>query len=268
MKERELNFSHNHDATLLVMKEDKIKATTKSIKDLYFVLQELSGRINNNTLEKGFSETLLSLVESHSVDILKAFDFDSVLRRGKENRHSEIRSLNIQNVELRKQLGDKVSAEDVREKMKNFHDVLRDWWKKEGLGFVQDVTFQGYNCQAKLSGSMTMHYEKTQPEYLRNKGYVVREVEKNSFELDACDSNIIVLQNEITKRFPSAKIWDMEIVNWHGLTIRSVTFYIKNFEDFEERTSCAQRQESVNSPAEYGSHNKAMVQAQSSQHHS
>jgi hypothetical protein len=72
---------------------------------------------------------------------------------------------------------------------------------------------------------MSMHFEKTQSDFLRSKGYEIVESERNSFDLIQSDNNVKLLGSEIIKRFPSAKMFKIEISNW------KITFNIHDFSD-------------------------------------
>lgn len=233
MEEQQLKFSRNDDLTLVVLDEEAKQELMKEVKDLHFSSGELYNNLKNDTLEKGFNETLMTLLESYTVKIHKCLGYESVLQKEHDDRYVEIRSLNSQNRELRKQLGDKCSPEDVREKLKTFKEEICDWWKKEGLGYISEIAFHPYACIIKVSGSMTIHYEKTQPEYLKEKGYELIQPERGAFCIKHSENNINLLTSEVKKRFPSARLSKIELSNYHGLHIRDAEYIIKNFDDIE-----------------------------------
>jgi hypothetical protein len=232
MKERPLNFHNDDNPTPIVLSEKDKKEVIKTAQTLSMAAGEIATSLTENRLETGLCNTILSLLESHTVNLHKVFGYSSVLQKEHDRRIIDIRTLNHENHELRKQLGDKVSAEDVREKLKNLKEVISNWWNKEGFGYVQEVTFHPYVCVVKLSGRMSLHYEKEQPDYLKGKGYEIAEPERNNLELTSSEKNIALLTNEITKRFPSADIHKVMINNWRGCShIDYVEFNIKDFSD-------------------------------------
>ena len=232
MKERPLTFHSNENPVPVSLSEKVKKEAMKTAMDLSMAAGEIVRGLKENKLETGFNNTILSLLESYTTQLHKTFNFSSVLQKEHENRFVEIRAVNTENRELRKQLGEKVSPEDVREKLKNFKEVISKWWDKEGLGYVQEVTFHPYCCVVKLSGTMSMHFDEIQPDYLRSKGYEILESERNNFELASNDKNIKILTEEIMKRFPSAEIHKIMINNWRGNShIDYIEFNIKDFSD-------------------------------------
>lgn len=231
MKERQLTISNNDDPALVVLTDEVRSNVLKTAKDLYFSVGELHERVKSNSLEKGFSQTLLTLLESYTVKLHESLDYNSTLKKEHDKRYVEIRELNMQNHELRKQLGDKVSAEDVREKLKNFKDIIYEWWVKEGFGHVSDTSFGGYGCRIKLSCNLSYGSEKEQVVYLKNKGYEINEPERNNFDLIHSEKNVALLISEVTNRFPSARLWKIDLSNWHGLHIRDAEFDIRDFGD-------------------------------------
>jgi len=234
MKEPELHFHNNDEPEIIVVEEDKKKEILKEAQDLCMSANELYERLKNNKLEKGFCNTLLSLFEIYTVKLHELFDYKSVLKKEYDERHEEIRAITKQNRELRRQLGDKVSPEDIRESLKNLTETIHAWWKKEGFGYVPDVAFYPYVCRVKLSGSMSIHYNKSQPDLLRQKGYEIAEPERDSFVLVHSEKNISFLTSEIVRRFPSAKITKIELSNWNLMHIREVEMLIKDYSDISE----------------------------------
>lgn len=251
MKEHELNFSRNEDKTLVKLDDDQKSVALKGIKDLHFSLSELMGRIKSDSLEEGFKNTLLSLSESYLTDILKPLGYDSHLAEEKNKRHVEIRSLNEANRELRKQLGEKVSAEDVREKLKNLSGIIRKWWKKDGLGHTSDISYGEYVgatvklcCMSFGDFGMLSHSENpVSNKELKKKWIESLTTEKglltqgkndgHDVEIVDNDQNRNILISQIKKRFPSSFI--TKVTNHYGREsqpqIRDIYFMIGELTD-------------------------------------
>lgn len=229
MKERLINVSVNEDKTLIEFDEAKKTAISKSIKDGYFVFQTLLDSLSKDELEVGFSETLLSLMESHVVDIHKGFDFGSVLAKEKEERYLEIRELNSQNHELRQQLGEKVSAEDVRECLKNIESKIRAWWKEVGFGHVSNLECGTYVIQATLCCIELMHLDN---EAIERAGYEVYDAHGDC-GMAHTHGNINILKAQLKERFPSSEIVEMKVLcnDTRGSYIREARVIIRNYED-------------------------------------
>lgn len=71
-------------------------------------------------------ETHLFLTEGYVLNFLDELGYEGVLKKKKDEMYSDIRSLNNENRELRRQLGEKVSNEDVREKLKNISNIIKN----------------------------------------------------------------------------------------------------------------------------------------------
>lgn len=233
MKEIPFNFNVKEDPELVVFTDDTSKnSILKDCKDLCFSANEMYSRLKDGNLEKGFCTSLLSLFESYITNLHRHFNYDSILKEEHDKRYIEIRKIHSENRELRQQLGDKVSAEDVREKLKNMKETIYEWWKKEGFGHVSETTFHSYCCSIKLNCVMSIHSSKEHAEYLRCKGYEILELERGCFELKQTDRNTEILINEINKRFPSSRLSKIESNNFHNyITIRDVEVYVRDFGD-------------------------------------
>mgnify|MGYP000399726480 CR=1 FL=1 len=213
MKENKLNFRVNEDQTLVVLTEELNEKVLKEINSLKFTAQELAARIKDGTLQEGFKETLISLLEAHTVSLCKDLNFEAIVVKEREQRYVEIRSLNEQNRQLRKELGDKVSLEDIREKLKSLEDNIRLWWNIEGFGHTSEVSFKGYGIEVLLSGMITNRYygkkeessEKDKISFLKEKGF---EIENDNI-LDT-DINKDLLLKLIKRQYPSGNISEIQ----------------------------------------------------------
>lgn len=244
MKEQGLTFRTNIDNdTLVVFDEKTLKAYTKANNDLYFVSAELAKNIKENRLTEGYKEVMLGLIESHCTDLTKSLGHEGVLAREKEERFADIRRLNGENRELRKQLGEKASPEDIRESLKNYADIFKRWWNIKGFGHCSDEQFSGHSFTVKLSGMLTDAYydkdlvgdEKEKAKYLRSLGFEVRnENSKSDRKILHTDKNVQLLIKLLKERFPSVYILDIK--SWFGSNdepeFRDIRICITNYDDF------------------------------------
>ena len=235
MKENQLARPIDDDKTPVLTDRKSRMELREVARGLGGVLSELLARTNGvNVLEKGFSLTLASLIESHSVDILKAFEYESQLVKEHEERYEKIRGLNIQNRELRKQLGEKVSPEDVREFLKNSESKIRKWWQQNGMGFCTDFSYGGYGVQARFDCTSRISSRKN-VEALHRAGIETVFYEGNDYEAVSNNpNNINRFRQYFQKRFPSCEIQDIA-VRWSKekdvYYISDVTVYIFDFAD-------------------------------------
>lgn len=206
MQERELKMCSDNNPQPVVVDEKVKKDLLKIAKDFYFAVGTLHDSIKSNSLQEGFKNTLCSLLESYTVELHEKLNFASHLQKEHEQRFIEIRSLNNENHVLRKQLGEKVSNDDVREKLKILNEKIREWWNEWGFGYIREVEFHPYCCKVVLSCTMSISIPEGQPEKLQSIGYSITKIEGYDYSLDSSDKNIELLAAQIKSRFPSAKL--------------------------------------------------------------
>ena len=239
MKERELKFNRNENPTLVVDADGKI---LKNLTDIYSKLQLNLGfcrdQLKEGCLTEGMKEMHLSLTEAYVLEFLEALKYDGVLERQKQERFSEIRELNEQNRDLRKQLSEKLTNEDAREKIKNMSKIFRVWWNIYGFGYASDIQFGAYGTlDVKLSGMISeAYYNKENPslteedkvEYLVGLGF---EIDGEKY-VKGSEKNIELLRKLITDKFPSANIIETAIYSGRKQNkIKEVKVCITNLDD-------------------------------------
>lgn len=245
MKERELNFKHNDDQTIVELNKKESEKFNKSWKDLAFLLSTIKKDVDGLSLTVQMREAYSSLLETHSKDILDVFKYEGVLQKQKEERYVDIRNLNLENSELRRQLGEKVSMEDIRESLKNISEQIRRWWNIEGFGHTSEIDFGPYGANVKFSGMITDAY------YDRDKDLTeedkIKQLQKYGFELTIGNGrrdtkvkmtpdNLGLLEKLLLSRFPSADIYNIKThfhKNVSKSEINDIEVFIRNFEDFK-----------------------------------
>lgn len=224
MTERPLEIIQNNDPALVITTSEMLKET----RELILAIAELDRRLKDKSLEVGLSYTLMSVAESGLQKLGKSLSYDGHLAKEMEARFAKVRSLNIENRELRRQLGEKVSMEDVREALKNLGAKIYKWWNFEGLGFSESQLFLGAGVKVVLSGNLTgMRYNDVEP----------KEDKKLRFEAQGYKFNDEYLSVEslpkiiefIKERFPSAKVSRCEISR--GSDVRQIEIMIYNFDE-------------------------------------
>lgn len=240
MEERIINFTINSDTTPVADPDGKMhkkvhKIFNEHCLNIGFCLKQLK----DGTLTVGMKETHLKLVESQVIDLFKTLDFDSVLSREKEERIKDTRALNEENRMLRKLLGEKVSNEDMRERIKNISREIKSWWNVYGFGHVAKLIYDEYGC-ITLDLSGIIFEADNGPDdkngsiedkisYLQNLGFSIC---KNSETVYASDANIALLTKLIKDKYPSAFINEVNLFIRRGeLTIRSIDVRITNLDD-------------------------------------
>ncbi|MDB0600644.1 hypothetical protein PL373_05695 [Tenacibaculum maritimum] len=240
MEERKINFKQNDNSTLVVDENGKL---AKKLKKIYnhttLNLVFCCDQLQKGTLTEGMKETHLSVAEYHMIRFLKELNYDSILYKAKEERYKEIRSLNEENRELRRQLGEKASNEDAREKMKNISESIRAWWNIKGFGHTSSIKFgESGNIELVFSGMITSVYyqeleysEKEKKEYLKNIGF---DLDEDGFVLMS-EKNTERLKTVITSKYPSAEIVEITL-NFRSKrrNYRDIKVIVKNLDDISE----------------------------------
>ncbi|WP_440880643.1 hypothetical protein [Tenacibaculum sp. C7A-26P2] len=238
MEERKINFRINDDPTLVVDKDGNLANKLEKLYGyIHLNLASCFEQLKEGKLTEGMKETHLSLTESYTIDFLKEANYDSILAKEKEKRLSEIRSLNDENRELRKKLGEKVSNEDAREKMKNLSESVKKWWNIFGFGHTSKIGYgQNGHMEIVFSGMISEGYyakpdritKERKLKYLIDLGF--------SFNEDECviisDENINRLIRLINSKYPSAMMKELtcDFYSKHK-TLRDIKVSITNLED-------------------------------------
>lgn len=126
---------------------EKQKKINERISLLLYMLKE-------GSLKEGTKEALLELFHKNAIDILNELGYEDSLNKKYNEYIKEIRSLNHENRELRKQLGMKVSNEDARERLKLITESFDEWWHNEGTGNIDEIIFDRYKMTATLRGGI------------------------------------------------------------------------------------------------------------------
>jgi hypothetical protein len=243
MEERKLNFERNEDPTIVEDPEGKIATKLNDIyQKLHLNLGFCHEQLVAGNLTKGMMDMHLSLSEHYVSDFLTAMGYDGILKKESDKRHSEIRSLNDQNRLLRKQLGEKVTNEDFRERAKNITKNIREWWNIYGFGYTSEVHFTEYGyIKVVFSGNVTEQYYGTTDgrdtmenkiSYLKELGFEFLESEQS---IAINDKNIGTLTKLIIKKYPSARIEEITLLpsSRSKRTYKDITVYIHNLDDIK-----------------------------------
>lgn len=119
MKERPLDFNRQDNPA--IVEDPNGELITKLKKQYKEICQNLGLAImilEKGQLTEGMKENILSLTDHNVNEFLTQMGYEGVLAEKQKKRTEEIRSLHNENRKLRHQLGEKVSNEDVRERLK------------------------------------------------------------------------------------------------------------------------------------------------------
>lgn len=243
MQERPFpKYIEDESKEIFTLSEKEMKSYGKAKSDLLHAFKTLDDRLLANELETGFKSILCSLLESYMLTLTKSLKYTGELEAEKEQRVGEIRSLNTENRELRKQLGEKVSLEDMREKVKNLKQIFGKWWDDNGCGYDKDHRLEEYGYHVTLSGHIfgrdilsAGEPAEQVAERLEGDGFQIHK-DGGSYQLAYSDTNIMLLSDLLKSRFPSAEIDEYNGRNsWGYFVINEIKVVIRDLNDFEEK---------------------------------
>lgn len=225
MEERKINFKKNDDNTPVLdpdgMIYEKLTEKQKKINERISLLLYM---LKEEQLNEGTKEALLELFHKNAIDILNELGYEDSLNKKYNEYIQEIRSLNHENRELRKQLGMKVSNEDARERLKLFTESFNEWWHNEGTGNIDDIIFDRYKMTAILRGgifpSSREREIKKQVEMLKQKGFDVSSVTNYGHHLTASEKNFNMLKELFKSAFPHSDIDEINTATYLEVKVK------------------------------------------------
>jgi len=233
MQERPLNFPQAQDETPVNLSDNEKKILIKCADNLKNISLYFKGLLENNRLTVGLQENFCMLTEYEVTCVHNLLNYESLLVKHTEERFAEIRKLNEENTELRRQLGDRVSNDDIRERLKNISSDIKNWWSKVGCGFVRRVSLEQYVMYVEVSFSITgIGKEKQETfELLKAQGVVINE---ETAVIEDCDVNRDWFHSLINKTFPSGMVWEIKSNgSKETFGLRDGTFVLRNLDDLE-----------------------------------
>lgn len=231
MEERKINFKKNDDntpvldpdGTLYEKLTEKQKKINERIYSLLYMLKE-------GSLNEGTKAALLELFHKNAIDILNELGYEDSLNKKYNEYIQEIRSLNHENRELRKQLGMKVSNEDARERLKLICESFYEWWHNEGTGNIESITFNEYGMTATLRGYIhpSRHVRKTEEQVsmLKQKGFDVSSLVRYGQHLTASEKNFNMLKELFENAFPHSNIDKINTTTYLGSESKGEYIYV------------------------------------------
>lgn len=231
MEERKINFKKNDDKTPVLDPDGtlhgmlcvKMETLVKNFSLLLYLLQK-------GGLNEGTKESNAELFEQNSIEILNSLGYEGDINKKYNEYIQEIRSLNHENRELRKQIGMKVSNEDARERLKLITESFGEWWHNEGTGNIDDIIFGPYKMTATLRGyiypSGREREIKNQVEMLKQKGFDVSSVTNFGHHLTASEKNFNMLKELFKSAFPHSDIDEINTATYLGSESKGEYIYV------------------------------------------
>lgn len=199
MKERPIFESKEPNKELVTLSDEDKKVVTKALKDLIQSASFLYEMVSKGTLTEEMRETMMSLIATYSRDGLRPLGFQDQATKDHDNLVRKLRNANMDNEGLRQQLGQKVSLEDVREKMKIIARAFDEWGDYHGFGYISDIHFDNYGC---LHGNMCLstHISCSREEDMRKLGFELTD-DQDGGAMFATDANFELLRKLIRDNF-------------------------------------------------------------------
>lgn len=231
MEERKINFKKNDDNTPVLdpdgMLYEKLTEKQKKINERISLLLYM---LKEGSLNEGTKEALLELFHKNAIDILNELGYEDSLNKKYNEYIQEIRSLNHENRELRKQLGMKVSNEDARERLKLICESFYEWWHNEGTGNIESITFNEYGMTATLRGYIHpfRHVRKAEEQVsmLKHKGFDVSSLVRYGQHLTASEKNFNMLKELFENSFPHSNIDKINTTTYLGSESKGEYIYV------------------------------------------
>lgn len=238
MKERPLDFNRQDNSAIV---EDPSRELIAELQKQYKEIQQNLGLamylLEKGQLTEGMKENILSLTDHNVNEFLTKMGYEGVLAEKQKKRTEEIRSLHDENRKLRRQLGEKVSNEDVRERLKIMASLFKNWWTEYGFGHINDFYFGTHVARITLSGMVFASRvsnagEEKKEEYLSRLGF---EIEDRSVIYN--DKSIALLNKLLTDKYPSIDIYSINLTTsaLSGVpVIQDVVVFLRDLDDLAE----------------------------------
>lgn len=214
MKERPIFESKEPNKELVTLSDEDKKVVTKALKDLMQSASFLYEMVSKDTLTEEMRETMTSLIATYSRDGLRPLGFQDQATKDHDDLVRRLRNANMDNEELRQQLGQKVSLEDLREKMKTIARAFDEWGDYHGFGYIGDIHFDSYGC---LHGNMNLstHISGDRADDLRKMGFELTD-DRDGEAMFATDDNFKLLQKMIRDNFGPDASMSYGKINMHS----------------------------------------------------
>lgn len=244
------------DNTLLSLNEDEKAVSLKSLSDMRHALAFFQEMLSKDEATVGIRHNTLSVVRSELTHIGKFIGSDKDEENERKSLIQRIKDLNLEKEELRKELGQGVTAHAITSKLKLINSLVGEWWSQLGFGTIKGE-FANYwiNMQPMLAwhGTLSVYlseycgsFEEKPVTTKANKKQRIIDLQK---ELDLSEGDMpdkYVLENEknriwfvkeIQSRFPNAVINEWKSTSFYRsngrFQIREIEVYIP-ISDIEE----------------------------------
>ncbi len=134
---------------------DQIAVAQRHLRDILMGAGTLAELLKKGEeLPLGLAKNVLSVSEHKIADLGKLFGVDTVSEQKIEERHAEMRRLNMRVRELEGQIGASYSPGMTQMGLGVLSRHLSHWWEMEGFGHIAEEHYDRYGATIKFSCSL------------------------------------------------------------------------------------------------------------------
>ena len=138
--------------------KDKKNSFLESYNHIVLLLNHIKGKLISGELDDKEKSTYLSLLESYNADLFEIMEYEKDIKQKIKDRSKKLYNANMTIMELEKQLGQKVSFNDIVYGFEAFMGEIKEWWKGEGFtAFKPFYMSSDKTVEVKLP--LTLHRE-------------------------------------------------------------------------------------------------------------
>lgn len=199
-----MDYADETPVTFTDEQKAKIKKHANELKQHVGMLLYL---VDKDTLQVGTRDSIMSIIDHNTQDLCNIFDYSTYLKQQQEKTQNEIREVNIENHELRRQLGQKVSTEDVREKVKQVIDGFKHWGRTRGFGWMREVKISDWgvlHAEMPTRISRVDSHDKETRQRMLDFGFEFEDVNEDDAMPIANDHNLQKIRELVKSLSPDA----------------------------------------------------------------
>jgi hypothetical protein len=238
-------------STMVVLDDNAREVVLNNLNKMGFAVSTMHDFVKTGTLPVGTKEDILSLLESHMSDISKKVEYDGESKAKLEQRHTEIRSKNLEIRGLNDKLANAAPLDLIPEKLRLLCDTLYNWWNHNGFGHSSEMKFTR-NGWLEVEFCFSLHkfgldysdtpnsdrktYEELVQHFIDQGFMLINGEGRDSYEVVNCDSNRDKIIQLLKTAIPSIDIDKWEIWERNRLDapiIWHMKAYIKDLKDID-----------------------------------
>lgn len=113
--------------------KDKKNSFLESYNHIVFLLNHMKSRVVSGELDDKKKSTYLSLLENYNADLFEIMEYEKDIKQKIKDRSKKLYNANMTIRDLEKQLGQKVSFNDIVYGFEAYGNEIKEWWKGEGF---------------------------------------------------------------------------------------------------------------------------------------